>query len=490
MHRRCPVGRFCRVRSPGFIGQPLQQTSSFFLGTLEIPEDVFNQDHRRVDNDSEIDRAERKEIGALALQDDESDGKEQRKRDVQPDDDGASQVAQENPLNQEDQKAAKNQVVQDGMGGDRDERPAIIKGDQPDARGQTAVMVHLVDFSRDLGQHVDGLSGPAHDHDTRHRVVILVPAPNAQPGAIADRDFRDVLDPDRNAVLLAQDNIFDVIHLVALHQIVVAPVVDQPDAPDVDRLLANGDFAPADIDIGVAQGGDDLRHRQAISFELVRMDIDIELLGRSAPTIDRHDTGNGQEPPGHDPILDRAKIRQPDMLVALHLIAENFAGSAVLLDAGHLVSRQGHVLLQRDGGLAIGEIVIDAILENDADEGEAVEGGRANDLDAGRGIKADLDGTRVVTLHFLRGQARRLGGDFQDDRRRIRIGLDVETLKGAKTGAGKEQQAEYNDGATAQAKGNERLEHGVRRGRSKKSLRSNRRMAEPAGYCSGRRPRR
>ncbi len=64
-------------------------------------------------------------------------------------------------------------------------------------------MVHLVDFSRDLGQHVDGLSGPAHDHDTRHRVVILVPAPNAQPGAIADRDFRDVLDPDRNAVLLA-----------------------------------------------------------------------------------------------------------------------------------------------------------------------------------------------------------------------------------------------------------------------------------------------
>ncbi len=121
MHRRCTVGSFCRVRSPGVLGQPLQQTLPFFLGTLEIPEDVFNQDHRRVDNDSEIDRAEREEIGALALQDDESDGKEQRKRDVQPDDDGASQVAQKDPLNQEDQKAAKNQVVQDGMGGDRDE---------------------------------------------------------------------------------------------------------------------------------------------------------------------------------------------------------------------------------------------------------------------------------------------------------------------------------------------------------------------------------
>ena len=79
---------------------------------LEIAEYILHQDHRRIDDDAEIHRADGKQVGAFPLQHQQHDGKEQRKRDVQPDDDRAAEVAQENPLDQEHQQAPENQIVQ------------------------------------------------------------------------------------------------------------------------------------------------------------------------------------------------------------------------------------------------------------------------------------------------------------------------------------------------------------------------------------------
>ena len=98
-----------------------------------------------------------------------------------------------------------------------------------------------------------GLLGAAHDDDARDRVVLVVVAPDAEPRHVADRDRGDVLHLQRHAVGLGQDDVLDVVDLVALGQIVVAAVVDQADAADVDGLLADADFAPADVDVGVAQ---------------------------------------------------------------------------------------------------------------------------------------------------------------------------------------------------------------------------------------------
>ena len=76
-----------------------------------------------------------------------------------------------------------------------------------------------------------------------------------EPGHIAHLHFGHVFHQHGHAVGLAQDHVLDVIHLVALGQIIIAAVVNQTDAPDVDGLLANADFASADIDVRVAQSG-------------------------------------------------------------------------------------------------------------------------------------------------------------------------------------------------------------------------------------------
>ena len=55
------------------------------------------------------------------LQHQQDERKEQRERDVDADDDRAAQVAEEHPLDQEDQQAAEEQVVQYRMGGHVDQ---------------------------------------------------------------------------------------------------------------------------------------------------------------------------------------------------------------------------------------------------------------------------------------------------------------------------------------------------------------------------------
>ena len=48
-------------------------------------------------------------------------GEKQRERYVQSNDDRAAEIAEKNPLNQEDQQASENQVVQNGVRGDGDQ---------------------------------------------------------------------------------------------------------------------------------------------------------------------------------------------------------------------------------------------------------------------------------------------------------------------------------------------------------------------------------
>ena len=54
-------------------------------------------------------------------------GEEQREWNVQAHDDCAAKVAQEDPLDQENQQASEDQVVQDRMRGERDQgRPVVV----------------------------------------------------------------------------------------------------------------------------------------------------------------------------------------------------------------------------------------------------------------------------------------------------------------------------------------------------------------------------
>src|SRR6516225_2368963 len=167
------------------------------LGTrLKISVDILHHDHRGIDDDAEVDRAERQEVGVLSAQYQDDDREEQRKGNVDADDDGAAQIAQKYPLNEKDQQAAEDQVVQHRVRSHADQRGAVVKGHDPDPRRQAAIGVQSLDFLMNLGNDVVGMLGSPHHDDGRHNIVIAVSASNAEARHVTDRNACDILDLD------------------------------------------------------------------------------------------------------------------------------------------------------------------------------------------------------------------------------------------------------------------------------------------------------
>jgi len=133
--------------------------------------------------------------------------------------------------------------------------------------------------------------------------------------------------------------------ICTLSQIVVPAIVDETDAADVDRLLADADFPATDVDVAASQGIEDLREAQVVAFELVWIEFHFELLGRPTPAVDLDDAGEGQQPPAHDPVLNGAQVRQPEMRGSHHLVAVDLSGGAVLLDRRCYPTGQIDILL-------------------------------------------------------------------------------------------------------------------------------------------------
>src|SRR4029077_5290686 len=390
-----------RIRTPVAFGQMLQQSLPLLRARLKIPIDIFHHDHGGIEDDAEVDRTERQKVGVLALQDQEDNGKEQRERDVRTDDDGAAEIAQEYPLNEEDQETAKNQVVQNRTRGDPDQRATIVVGNDLNSWRQTSVGVELFDLGLNAWNDIVGVLGPTHDHDRGGDVVVVIPARYSKPRHETHGNAGHVLDLDRQAIRLSEDDVLDVLNLVTLGNVFGAAVVDQADATDVDRLLPDRDLAATDIDVGVAERGDQLWDCDVVGLKLLQVGIDVELLRRPTPGIDLHHTGDCQHTTGDDVILNRAQVGQSEMRRSDQLVAVDFADEARLLNGRDLAAWQIDILLQADRGLRQREIEVDAIPEGDADEGQSVKRCRADVDDAGRRIKPDLHRDGIVFLHLL-----------------------------------------------------------------------------------------
>ena len=110
-----PFGEICTIALP--IGG----------AALKVAEDVLDQDDRRIDDDAEVDGADRQQVGILAAHHQNDDAEEQRKRNVDADDDGAAQVAEKDPLDQKNQNAAEDEIVQHRSGRHRNQHRAIVK---------------------------------------------------------------------------------------------------------------------------------------------------------------------------------------------------------------------------------------------------------------------------------------------------------------------------------------------------------------------------
>ena len=104
----------------------------------------------------------------------------------------AAQVAQEQPLDEEDQHHAHHHVVQHGVGGDVDQDAAVVDALDAHAGRQQVGAVDPVDLGLDQAQGLHGLGAAPHQHDALHDIVVIVVPGDAQPRFVADRDGGDV----------------------------------------------------------------------------------------------------------------------------------------------------------------------------------------------------------------------------------------------------------------------------------------------------------
>ena len=170
----------------------------------------------------------RQEIGVFASNDEDDDAEEQREGNINADNDGAAQIAQKDPLNEENQQAAEDEVVQNGGRRDIDKPCAVVKGNELYSGRQGAVGVDFLDLGFDLGNDIVGVERAVHHQDRRDHIVVMVAPGFAEPWHIAHIDPRHVLDLHGHAVELAERDILDVLDLPALRQIGVAPVSMRP----------------------------------------------------------------------------------------------------------------------------------------------------------------------------------------------------------------------------------------------------------------------
>ncbi len=214
----------------------------------QMAEDVLHHDHGGIDDDAEVDRADRQQVGGFAAHHRDHDGKEQRHRDGRRHDHRAAQIAEKYPLDQEDQRDAEQHVVQHGLHGDGDQIAAIVERLDLHAGRQRAVGVDAFDGGAHALHHLHRAFELLHQHDAGDDVRGVVAARDAQPGHEADLDLGDVRQQYRNAALLGEHDVADVFERA-----------DDADAAHVDRLLADRDRPPADIGVAGRDRRDDLR---------------------------------------------------------------------------------------------------------------------------------------------------------------------------------------------------------------------------------------
>ncbi len=387
-------------------------------GLRQPAEDRLHHDHGGVHDQSEIDGADRQQVGGFAAQHQNDHGKEQRERNRGADDQRAAEIAEENPLQQHDQQDADHHVVQHGRGRDVDQILAVVDALDPHARRQDAGIVDRCHQLLDAQDRRRTLLAAAHQHDALHDIVVLIEAGDAEPRFLADRDGRDVLDQNRIAAALRHHGVGEVVDRP-----------DQPDAADHRRLRADVDGIAADIDVGIADGLQQLRQRQAVGDQLVEVDLQLVGLGLAAPAGDIDHARHGAEAALQNPVLQRLEVEHAVIRRSDQPVAVDFADRAERRNPRlHVARQRRHLrqpvqhLLQR---LVIG--VVERKLQFDVRQAVQRDGAdRAQILDAGN---LGLDRDRDVAFDLFRRQARTLRHDVDHRRCRIGIGFDIELLE-------------------------------------------------------------
>src|SRR5208283_203153 len=138
---------------------------------------------------------------------------------------------------------------------------------------QNAGSVDLVHFRFDALDRRHAFGAAAHEHDALHDVVHVVVAGDPEARQVPYGHFGHIADEHRHALVAGDQGAANLIRRM-----------DETHAADHRGLSAEIDRLATDVDVGVAQSRQHLRHGQAIADQFVLVDGDVVGLGLAAPT--------------------------------------------------------------------------------------------------------------------------------------------------------------------------------------------------------------
>src|SRR5215213_6550966 len=237
----------------------------------EMAVNIFQHDDAGIHDDAEINRSDRQQVRRFAAQHRDDDGEEQCDGNGPRYDQGATQIAQEYPLDEKDQGNAEEHVVQHGPHRNGNEVTAVVERLDLQAGGQAAVGIHALDGCAYARHYLHRALEFLHQHNAGDDVSLVVAARNTEPGREPDLNLSNIGKQHGHTALLGQNDIADVFKRP-----------NDADATDVDRLLAHCDRAAAYIGVAAGDGSDDLRNRKTERHHPVEVDLRLKLLGFAA----------------------------------------------------------------------------------------------------------------------------------------------------------------------------------------------------------------
>ncbi len=229
----------------------------------QFAKDVLDHHHGAVDDDAEVDRADRQQIRRNVSPVETDEREEQGEGNRDGDDQRRADAEQKDAEDHQHEQHAAKQVALDGLGRLSNQLRAVVVRHDLDVRRQDAAVQRRRELFDLLENHLR-LLADAHQDDAFDRVVLLHVAELTEPRRRPDCDVADVVDRHGNAAARRDHDVADV--LERLHE---------AEAADVVELPALRIEAAAGVRVVAGQLLNDLRHRDAVRHEPVA--------GRSAP---------------------------------------------------------------------------------------------------------------------------------------------------------------------------------------------------------------
>ena len=383
----------------------------------DVMDDVLHHDDSGVDNDSEVDGAEGDEVCRGPAQHHAAERDQQSQRDIDRRDERGAIVAEEDDQDERHEQHPDEEVLDDRVRRQVDERAAVVERLDVHARRQQVIGADVLDAAVNALQRRQGLAAIAHQDRSLDDVRLFLLAHDAEPRHVAFADLRHIAQADRRPLLRGDGDVGD-----------IGETLNQTDAAHRERLFAECEPLAANVLVGVGDGGVDLRQRDAECAKPVGVYLDVVLLSQTAEAHHVDDARNLLELPLQNPVLGRLQVLQRVSLPN-DAIAEDLSDGVPWRDLGLQSVRELRELKAVDD-LLPRIVVVGPPVEIALDVGEAEKRLRADVVEPRHARQRHLERDRNLALHFFRAQSLRLGDDFDQRGDGIRIGLDVEVAKG------------------------------------------------------------